>query len=135
MMGPQAMLTSFRKMFQQQESLARVLYTPQEMQQMRKFMNSLEQITYKPPNPSGSAYGVIQGVKDLLGTLMNAIPGAEKVKIPLHIAWKMTGVPSARDVMAARAAQRAIRPGMPSAEVPSVGGYSAAAGNALYGRD
>lgn len=134
-MGPQAMLTSFRKMFEQQESLARVLYSPQELQQMRKFMKSLEDITYKPPNPSGSAYGVIQGVKDMFSMLLNAIPGAEKVKVPLHIAWKMTGVPSAKEVMAARAADRAVRPGLPTAQSPSFGGYSGAFGNALYGKD
>lgn len=135
MMGPQAMLSSFNKMFEQQESLARVLYSPQEMQQMRKFIKSLEQITYKPPNPSGSAYGMIQGMKDMVSMIFNAIPGAEKIKIPAHIAWKMTGVPSAKDVMAARAAERAIKPGMIGPDMPSVGGYSSAFGNALYGKD
>ena len=133
--NPTALLSTMQTMFEKQSSLLRVLYSPQEIGQMRKFMRSLEQITYKPPNPSGSAYGVIQGVKDLVGTLLSAIPGAEKLKVPLHVAWKLSGVPSAQEIMARRAAEQAIKQGgIPGAIPPSLAGISAAAENLYRGQ-
>lgn len=102
--SPTVMLNSLRTAFNKQDSVLKLMYSPQEIGDMRKLMKSLEQITYKDPNPSGSGYAVAQFAKQFLGTLMDAIPFGQKLVFPLKVAYQFSGVPQAQGMMAARAA-------------------------------
>ena len=132
MMTPQGMLTSMEKAFERQGTIINKLYSPAEQAEMRKLMASLRQITYKDPNPSGSGYAIAQFAKDFLGKVLDFVPGAHKVTIPLKIAYNMTGASHIAEKAAGRAAMRvATGQGSPAPAPRSLAGI-AAAGQNLY---
>lgn len=131
MMTPQGMLTSMEKAFERQGTIINKLYTPTEIAEMRKLMASLRTITYKDPNPSGSGYAIMQFAKDFITKLMDAIPGAHKITIPLKLAYNMTGAGHLAEKAAGRAAIRVATGQTPAPAPRSLAGI-AAAGQNLY---
>jgi len=121
--SPTVMLNSLKTAFNKQDSVLKLLYSPQEIGEMRKLMKSLEQISYKDPNPSGSGYAVAQFAKQFLGTLMDAIPFGHSLTFPLKVAYQFSGIPQAQGMMAARAAtSQRLPPSIPESLAPYFAG-------------
>ena len=73
---PGRLLSNMKEMFEKQGSLIKDLYTPQERATMRRLMTRLEDITFVPPNASGSAVAGIARTKQALEAFGNMILGA-----------------------------------------------------------
>jgi hypothetical protein len=88
-LGKDALKSSLQHALNKQSSLMKVLYRPQEIEQMRRFVSQLEKVTYKDPNPSGTATGVAVFAKQFLGKLLDAFG-------PLgRTAFEYSGIPTA----------------------------------------
>ena len=126
MASPTVMLNTLKTAFEKQGTLMSQLYAPSEIRTMRQLMKSLEQVTYKDPNPSGSGYTIGLLAREFLGTLMDAIPFAQKITVPLKAVYSISGLPDVKGRMAARAATSQALP-LPS-KAPSGFASGAVAG-------
>lgn len=132
LLSPQMMLNTFKKTFEKQPTVLNALYTPAERAEMKKLVKSLEEITYKDPNPSGSGYAIASFAKGFLGTLMDAIPFGHKITVPVRALYHITGMPEAAGRAAAQSAvSQAMRRGRP----PSMGAPTTAGGQAYRPED
>lgn len=124
LLGPTAMVNNLKAMLQNQSSLARTLYKPLELRQMREFVRALEVVSYKPPNASGSGYTAAQFAKEWVVKLLDAF-GLGK---PANALLQYSGVGSALNSAAAKQAIRQVaRPIRPNATP-----YITGAGQAVY---
>lgn len=92
--GPQAMLTNVKSALNSQASVVNTLYTPVEQRTMREFVRALEAVTYKPPNASGSSYGVANFVKQGMNQMLSYFLGG-KGGIIANVALDKLGLPDA----------------------------------------
>ncbi|RTL64644.1 MAG: hypothetical protein EKK41_21160 [Hyphomicrobiales bacterium] len=122
--SPTVMLNSLKTAFDKQGTVMSRLYQPGELRDIRKLMRALEQITYKDPNPSGSGYAVAAFAKEMLGTIMEAIPFGHKITVPLRAVYSISGVPEMKGRAAARLATGQTTPS--AAPTASLAGPSAA---------
>lgn len=127
-LSPNMLLNNLRMMRNNQGSVVRELFTPQERLQMARLERVLETISYKDPNPSGTATGLGVLGRDLVETISNALQGF----IPTSIGKAAAGAVIAplkrqSDKAGARAAiDQTVRE-----RLPSLGPYGAAAGSVL----
>lgn len=112
MLGPQAIATNIKNALQNQRSVLQTLYSPDELKQMRQYLNQIERVAYKPPNASGSGYVVAAALKESMISLLNAF-GLGRAGVT---ALEYSGLPSAYGAAAARAAvnpkMRVINPNL-----------------------
>jgi len=123
LLSPQKMLTSIEKAFGKQKSALDVLFTKDELGQMKKLQKSLEQITYKDPNPSGSGYAIAQFVKDAMGKLLSVVemvPGGGYATAPLRVAGHITST-ARKEMAGAKAAAAATSQVAPRTPPPALG--------------
>lgn len=57
-LSPRKLRDNIETAFANQKSVLDVLYTPEEQKTMRRLARALDDVVYKPPNPSGSGYEV-----------------------------------------------------------------------------
>lgn len=120
--SPGVMLSNIRSALSNQGTLVRELFTPAEISQMQRLAKSLEAITYKPPNASGSGYTAANLASQFFGTLMNAF-GLKSV--PARMLLEYSGLQSKYGAAAAR---RAV--GAPRAPAKDLGAVVSPVGSA-----
>ena len=76
MLGYQAMKENIKTALNKQETLIQKLYSPGEIAQIKRFLSQLEKITYKDPNPSGTASGVGVMARQFASSLIDSLPFA-----------------------------------------------------------
>ena len=76
MLTPGNLVNNIKGAFASQSSVLRELYTSQEIQMMKRFMAEVEKASYKPPNASGSGYGVAHFAKEAITTVGKSLSAA-----------------------------------------------------------
>lgn len=110
-LGPQALKENLKHALNKQATLMTTLYNAAELSQMRRFLQQLEKVTYKDPNPSGTATGVAVFAKQLFTKILDAVPYG-------RAAWEYSMLPTAygkavaKKAVAQEAAKRAPSPGL-----------------------
>lgn len=103
--------TNIEKAFNNQRSVLETLYSPKELAAMRSYQKALDSITYKPPNASGSSYGMQQTPKDSVAALLletgRKMAGLD-FSAPLHLARKLINPEGEAASAGAEAAKRAV---------------------------
>lgn len=84
MLTPQNLVNNIRGAFANQQSVLRTLYTSEEQAMMRRFAAEVQKAAYKPPNASGTSYGVegtLQTAAKTLAKGLSTISGGLADKI------------------------------------------------------
>lgn len=121
---PQAILTNLKNAFWAQRSIATRLYTPQEMREMSRILNQMEAITWKDPNPSGTATGVAMHAREFLQTLFDWAGGSRVIRTALGVADRTLGI---SNKFGGAQAAKAVSQRVPS-QAPTRAGFGAASG-------
>jgi len=79
MFTPGVMLNNIKASIKSQGTVIRTLYSPEEVAHIGQFVKALEQITYKDPNPSGSAVGAAALLKQAVAKLFELIGGNSRI--------------------------------------------------------
>lgn len=79
MFTPGVMLNNIKASLKSQGTVVRTLYDQNELAHIGQLVKALEQITYKDPNPSGSAVGVAALIKQAVGKLFELIGGNSRI--------------------------------------------------------
>lgn len=116
---PGVMLRNIKLAQNNQGSVMRELYNRKEQAAIMRLRKALEQVVAKDPNPSGSGSAIAAYARQFLGSVLNAIPGAQ-------IAWQYSGIPTA---IGKAAAYRAVSQA-PQATNALMGPWAAAAASA-----
>lgn len=126
--SPQVMLNNIKMAMENQASLVGELYTPVERETIMRFAKQLEGITWKDPNPSGTATGLMALTRGVFGRLMGKLPDS------IRAAVELSGVPRAYGTTIARkaAAQAPVRSS--TAQGPNLAPLTAVVGQGV-GRD
>lgn len=112
MLGAQAISNNIKAAFQSNASVMKVLYTPQQLTEIRLFGRAVENIAYKPPNASGSGYTGASFIKDWFIKFLDTF-GVSKAA---SAAVQYTGAGEAWSGAAARqAVNQTVRPVRPNA--------------------
>ena len=115
LLSPTMQLGNIRAALNNQRSLMGELYHPSDMDLMRRYAAQLEQITWKDPNPSGTATGLASLTKQMFGTVLNALGPVGKS------AFNWSGVPEAYGKMVAQKAVQQTAPKIPAQAIQSSG--------------
>lgn len=127
MLGPAAMLNNIKAALSNQQSVVRALYSREEQLQIRRFVQALETISYKPPNASGSGYTAASFFKDFVAKLFEAFGLKSKLG---QAALEYSGLGNAYGTAQAKAAvNQGVKP-RPTNLAPAL-----SAGGATAGRD
>jgi hypothetical protein len=127
MLGPTAILNNIKTALSNQQSVVRALYSREEQLQIRRFVQALETISFKPPNASGSGYTAASFFKDFVGKLFEAFGLRSKIG---QAALEYSGLGNAYGTAQAKAAvNQGVKP-RPSNLAPAL-----SAGGATTGRD
>jgi hypothetical protein len=118
--GYQLLKSNLKTMLNQQGTLAAKLYSPAEIAQIKRFIGQLDKITYKDPNPSGSASGIGAMMKQFVGKILDATPFA-------RAAFEYTGIPERH---AAGVAKKAVAQ-FANAPTRAPNAFTGTMGNAL----
>lgn len=121
MLSPTVMMGNIKQALHNQRSVMHVLYENAEIGQMVRFQRALQQISYRDPNPSGSAVGFAALTKQFLGKVLDAVPFG-------RAAFERSGIP---DAYGAAVAKRAVAAGLPRTRHPMVTPYIQPAANAM----
>jgi hypothetical protein len=121
MLSPTVMMQNIKQALHNQRSIMHVLYENAEIGQMVRFQRALQQISYRDPNPSGSAVGLATLAKQFLGKVLDAVPFG-------RAAFERSGIP---DAYGAAVAKRAVAPGMPRSPIRLMTPYLQAGGNVM----
>lgn len=127
MLGYQQQLTNARTAMVNQRSLMEALYEPSDLALMGRYIKTLEGITYKDPNPSGTATGVAVLSKQLFGKLFNAFGPVGRTVL------EYSGIPKAyKAANGAAVARKAVSqiPVRGGVNGPNLGPLGGAAGSA-----
>jgi hypothetical protein len=98
---PQVMLTKLKTAFADQSGLLNALYDPKEVAEIRRFAEALKQITWKDPNPSGTATGVAVLAKHVISKFFDSFGPVGSVVA------HYSGIPAAYGYTVAQKAVRA----------------------------
>jgi hypothetical protein len=127
MLGPTAILNNIKTALSNQQSVVRALYTREETLQIRRFVQALETISYKPPNASGSGYTAASFFKDFVSKLFEAFGLRSKLG---QAALEYSGLGNAYGTAQAKAAvNQGVKP-RPTNLAPAL-----SAGGATTGRN
>lgn len=107
MLSPTVMMENIKLAMHNQRSLIHVLYKNDEIAQMIRFQQALRQISYRDPNPSGSAVGFASLTKQFLGKILDSVPFGKA-------AFERSGIPDAYGAAVAKRAVATISPQAPN---------------------
>lgn len=120
--SPQDLLNNLQKARSTQGTIYNLLFDG-ERRYLAQLERSLERITYKDPNPSGTATAAANLMKQFLGTIWDAIGIKSQIG---RTALEASGLGRA---YGSAAASRAVDQTLRSRPAPTVGQYGAAAGS------
>jgi len=127
--SPTVMSKNIDAAIQSQRSLMYTLYSPGEMSEMMRISRVLKSVSWKDPNPSGTATASQGLLKEFFGTLMRALPIGNTAKMALEF----SGIASrARNAAGTVGVNNALAQGLPTVTNPAVSGYAGGMANALY---
>lgn len=131
LMTPAAMAQNIQNSIRSHSSMMNVLYTPKEMQEMLRISRVLSGVTWKDPNPSGTATAAQGLVKEFFGSIVRALPIGSTAKI----AAEFSGLPNrVRNAAGYVGANNAVSQGLRTTTDPALSGVGGAGANALYGQ-
>jgi hypothetical protein len=131
MLGPTAILNNVKTALSNQQSVVRALYSRDEQLQIRRFVQALETISFKPPNASGSGYTAASFFKDFVGKLFEAFGLKSKIG---QAALEYSGLGNAYGTAQAKAAvNQGVKP-RPSNLAPALSAGGATTGRNQSGR-
>lgn len=105
------------------------LYSPMELREIVRVSRVLSGVSWKDPNPSGTATASQGLMKELFGTLMRALPIGNTARV----AAEFSGLPNRlRNAAGYVGANNAVSQTLRTTTNPNVVGYGTAATNALY---
>lgn len=116
LLGATAMMNNVKSAMQGQNTLMKTLFSPDELRQMRLFQNALSQVSYKPPNASGSGYTAASFIKDGLLKILDTF----NIGTPARAALERTGVVNAWNTAAAKQAIRQVPKPTPAPLSPAI---------------
>lgn len=123
-LSPTVMLNNLNAAFNNQPTVVQTLFSASDQQMIMRLRNTLEQVAYKDPNPSGTATGVAVLTKQLLSKFMSAFGPVGQAAI------EFSGVPRAWGTAVARRAVAQTAPAVPAQGV-NLGPATAGAGSAI----
>jgi hypothetical protein len=125
MVGARAMQSNLKGAFEQQGSIMRQLYTPNEIATMRSFLKALDDVVYVSPNASGSG---ITATAEARKSVMNFLGGFSNGPMGRFVSsiFNNTVGPVLRNIEGGAALTKAIRQGPSRPVNPVLGNYSAA---------
>jgi len=126
--SPQEMLTNINYALSNQPSLIRTLFTPSEQRIISQFRSTLQQVTYRPPNPSGTSYGVAGFAKEAISAIVRGLG----LNVPAQIAARYLRLDNVYGSVQAR---RAVSGAVSAVRNPTTGNVAAGATNSLYQQD
>ena len=98
------MLNNIRTAMTSQKTLVNEMYSPSEIRMIARVQKMLEGITYKDPNPSGTATGIAVLTKQLFGKIMSAFGPVGQMAV------EYSGLPRAYGAALARRATSQVPP-------------------------
>lgn len=127
-MNPLQLSSTMKEAMTQQRSVMATLFSPEEFTEIRRFARAVDAIAYKPPNASGSSYGVDSFAREAIGRITNSLMTNRAAGLVINAAASKLGlVDSYGAVVARRALARGIKPSRPNV-TPAITG----SGQALY---
>jgi len=112
-----------------QSSLMRVLYTNEDRKEMMRIARVLGGVSWKDPNPSGTATAAQGLMREFFTTMFKALPIGNTAKMALEF----SGIPArARNAAGFVGAQNATSQTLPALTNEPMAGYASGAANALY---
>lgn len=129
LLTPHMMAKNIDQMLRSQSTLAFELYKPSEMREMMRVARVLKGLSWKDPNPSGTATAAQGIAKEFFGSIMRALPVGNGVKI----AAEFSGMPNRlRNASGYVGANNAVSQRAATMTNPDVVGPLVAGTNALY---
>lgn len=146
-LSPQRLKNNIDEAFHNQKSIVELLFDKEERDMIKRLSTSLDDLTYKPPNPSGTSYELErmrQREKDpslssmlerkaasQVSMLKSGTPGPQNVmmaRIYRTLARNIPGAPFGAKGLGERAAEKAISQDVTRAQPYSLGPMGAAVG-------
>lgn len=125
LLSPTVMAKNIESAVSSHGTLINTLYTSTEKMQMMKVLQVLKSVSWKDPNPSGTATALGGMAREFFGTLMKALP------TPLKVGLEFSKLPQAVGTVGAK---NAVSQSVRTTTNPQLGGFAAAGANALYGQ-
>lgn len=127
-MNPLQLSSTLKEAMTQQRSVMATLFSPGEFTEIRRFARAVDAIAYKPPNASGSSYGVDSFAREAIGRITNSLMTNRAAGIVINAAASKLGLTDSYGaVVARRALARGVKPVRPNV-TPAITG----AGQAAY---
>lgn len=127
-MNPLQLSSTLKEAMTQQRSVMATLFSPEEFTEIRRFARAVDAIAYKPPNASGSSYGVDSFAREAIGRITNSLMTNRAAGIVINAAASKLGLTDSYGaVVARRALARGVKPVRPNV-TPAITG----AGQAAY---
>ncbi len=126
---PGVMLNNIKTALSNQRSVVNILYPKDDMGNILMLKKSLEAITYKDPNPSGSGVAAASFAKQFLGKLMDAVGVNSK------LGQAVLAYSGAQRAYGTAAAKSATSQAAAPASRPALAGPAAAFGSMYYDRN
>lgn len=121
MLGSTAIVNNIKSAMNEQGSIVRTLYTPAQVAEMRKFLFAMQQIAYKPRNPSGTSYGVGNLAREALNKVTSALMANKLTGMVANAALDKLGIGSAYGKTIAAKAIQSLPPKRPNLGPASAG--------------
>ena len=127
-LNPLQLSSNLKQAMGQQRSIMNELFSHQEMRDIARFSRAVGAIAYKPPNASGSSYGVANFAREAVKALTSSLMQNKLAGTVINAAINKTGVADAYGATVARnALSQSVKP-----QRPNLSPLSAGVGNALY---
>lgn len=127
--SPAVMSKNIQSAVASHSSVMHTLYSPMELREIVRVSRVLSGVSWKDPNPSGTATASQGLMKELFGTLMRALPIGNTARV----AAEFSGLPNRlRNAAGYVGANNAVSQTLRTTTNPNVVGYGTAATNALY---
>lgn len=131
LLSPAVIAKNITSAVRSHSSVLNVLYSQQEMREMLRVSRVLNGVSWKDPNPSGTATAAQGLLKEFFGTIMKALPIGNTAKI----AMEFSGMPNRlRNAAGYVGANNAVSQGLRTTTDPALSGVGGAGANALYGQ-
>lgn len=127
-MNPLQLSSTLKEAMTQQRSVMATLFSPEEFTEIRRFARAVDAIAYKPPNASGSSYGVDSFAREAIGRITNSLMTNRAAGLVINAAASKLGL---ADSYGAVVARRTLAQGLKS-QRPNVTPAVTGAGQAIY---
>lgn len=124
--SPTMLAQNIDKALQKQPTVIRELFDPDDVKLMRLFSAAMKDVSYKPPNPSGTSYNVAQFAGQAIKAFVQSLLVAEG-PLAKAIGMVVASTPvlnTFRDIAGKAAATRTVNPRIPSGPIGPVGPLS-----------